>query len=229
MSTWTPPLQRMQYVIEQVLDAPASWRAQPDFADLDADTAREVLEQAGRFAVEVIAPINGSGDTEGCRWEASAVTTPTGYPAAWKAFVDGGWPALPCSPDWGGQGLPLLLDAGGAPQSKRRDGNTLRTETGRGLHDTGDRGAIRGRGRRRVVRFLCLARLRLRRLDAGGFHQLRGNADLFAFGELGIYIYSPAGCFLNMERKLLYIRYKKLYIHIFYMNSIKMCIKDTLV
>ena len=47
MSTWTPPLQRMQFVIEQVLDAPASWRAQPDFADLDADTAREVLEQVG--------------------------------------------------------------------------------------------------------------------------------------------------------------------------------------
>ncbi|MEY2872958.1 MAG: hypothetical protein RLZZ373_329, partial [Pseudomonadota bacterium] len=48
MSTWTPPLQRMQFVIEQVLDAPASWQQQPDFADLDADTAREVLEQAGR-------------------------------------------------------------------------------------------------------------------------------------------------------------------------------------
>ncbi|WP_338414904.1 acyl-CoA dehydrogenase family protein [uncultured Sphaerotilus sp.] len=111
MSTWTPPLQRMQFVIEQVLDAPASWRQQPAFADLDADTAREVLEQAGRFAHEVIAPINGSGDTEGCRWEANTVKTPTGYPAAWKAFVDGGWPSLPCAPEDGGQGLPSLLNA----------------------------------------------------------------------------------------------------------------------
>ena len=112
MSTWTPPLQRMQHVIERVLDAPASWRAQPDFAEIDADIAREVLAQAGRFAHEVIAPLNGPGDLEGCAWRPGGdVKTPDGYPAAWRAFVEGGWPSLPCAPEDGGQGLPNLLNA----------------------------------------------------------------------------------------------------------------------
>ena len=64
--SYTPPLERMRFVIEQVLDAPASWRAMPDFAEVDADLAREVLEQAGRFAQDVIAPLNGPADLQGC-------------------------------------------------------------------------------------------------------------------------------------------------------------------
>jgi alkylation response protein AidB-like acyl-CoA dehydrogenase len=114
MTTYTPPLEDWRFVIEQVLDAPASWRAQPAFADLDAETAAEVLAQGGRFAAEVIAPLNGSGDRQGCRWSADGggtVRTPDGYPAAWQAFVDGGWPALACDPEVGGQGLPQLLNA----------------------------------------------------------------------------------------------------------------------
>jgi alkylation response protein AidB-like acyl-CoA dehydrogenase len=113
MSTsYTPPLERMRFVIEQVLDAPASWRAMPDFAEVDADLAREVLAQAGRFAQDVIAPLNGPADLQGCTWQpGGAVTTPDGFSAAWQAFVEGGWPALPCAPADGGQGLPQLLNA----------------------------------------------------------------------------------------------------------------------
>ncbi len=72
-----------------------------------------MLEEAGRFASEVLAPINGAADLEGCRWrpEDGAVTTPAGYRAAYRAFVDGGWPALACAPEDGGQGLPQLLNA----------------------------------------------------------------------------------------------------------------------
>ena len=105
MSTYTPPLEDMRFVIEQVLDAPASWREQPAFAELDADIAREVLQQAARFATEVLVPINGPGDKQGCRWSPEGVKTPDGYPAAWKQFVEGGWPALACDPEVGGQGL----------------------------------------------------------------------------------------------------------------------------
>ncbi|HNB46955.1 MAG TPA: acyl-CoA dehydrogenase family protein, partial [Burkholderiaceae bacterium] len=111
MSTYTPPLEDMQFVIEQVLDAPASWREQPAFAELDADIAREVLQQAARFATEVLVPINGPGDKQGCRWSPEGVKTPDGYPAAWAQFVEGGWPALACDPEVGGQGLPNLLNA----------------------------------------------------------------------------------------------------------------------
>ncbi|MFD2452897.1 acyl-CoA dehydrogenase family protein [Ideonella paludis] len=57
-------------------------------------------------------PLNASGDAQGCtRGPSGAVRTPEGFPAAYRAFVEGGWPALPCAPEWGGQGLPLLLDA----------------------------------------------------------------------------------------------------------------------
>ncbi|MEY4750032.1 MAG: hypothetical protein RIQ60_2246 [Pseudomonadota bacterium] len=114
---YNAPLAAMRFVLGEVLDAPSSWAAQPQFADLDLDTACEVLAQAGRFATEVVAPINAAGDLQGCRWTPAAgangfpeVKTPDGYPAAWQAFVDGGWPALPCAPEVGGQGLPQLLN-----------------------------------------------------------------------------------------------------------------------
>ena len=110
MWTYEAPVADMQHVLSQVLDAPASWAAQPDFADLDADTAGEVLAQAGRFASEVLAPTNAPGDLHGCTWAPEGVTTPPGFKAAYRAFVDGGWGALACTAEAGGQGLPQLLN-----------------------------------------------------------------------------------------------------------------------
>ena len=111
MWAYTAPLRDMQFVIEDVLGAPAAWAAMPAHADLDADTARQILEEAAKFASEVVAPINGAADLEGCRWSDGEVRTPAGYPAAYRAFVEGGWPALACDPAYGGQGLPQLLNA----------------------------------------------------------------------------------------------------------------------
>ena len=106
------PLRDMLFVIEHVLDAPASWARCPALADCDIDTTRQVLDEAARFASEVLAPTNGPGDLEGCTLRSDgSVATPTGYREAYRAFVDGGWPALSCDPSWGGQGLPLLLEA----------------------------------------------------------------------------------------------------------------------
>ncbi len=111
MWTYTPPLREMQFVIEDVLDAPAAWAEMPAFAEVDASTARAVLEEAGRFASGVLAPINAGGDLQGCTWRDGEVSTPPGYREAYATFVAGGWPALPCDPQDGGQGLPALLDA----------------------------------------------------------------------------------------------------------------------
>jgi alkylation response protein AidB-like acyl-CoA dehydrogenase len=111
MWTYTPPLRDMQFVIEDVLGAPAMWREMPAFAELDADTARQVLEEAGKFAASVLAPINAAADLEGCHWRDGEVSTPAGYRQAYRAFVDGGWAALACDPEDGGQGLPALLNA----------------------------------------------------------------------------------------------------------------------
>jgi len=111
MWDYRAPVADMLHLMTQVLDAPASWAALPAFDGLDGDTAREVLEQAGRFAHEVLAPTNAPGDLAGCTWTPEGVTTPAGFPQAYQAFVDGGWPALACAPEAGGQGLPQLLNA----------------------------------------------------------------------------------------------------------------------
>jgi len=111
--TWSysAPVRDMRFVMERVLHAPASWGNCTALADTDMDTVAAVLDEAARFACEVLLPLNGPGDAQGCTLHDGQVRTPAGWRAAYQAFVQGGWPALPCSPDWGGQGLPLLVDA----------------------------------------------------------------------------------------------------------------------
>ena len=111
MWTYAAPLRDMHFVIEEVLAASSGWREMPAFVDLDAATARQVLEEAGRFAAGVLAPINAPGDLQGCTWRDGVVTTPDGFREAYAAYVDGGWAALACHPEDGGQGLPELLNA----------------------------------------------------------------------------------------------------------------------
>ena len=111
MWTYRAPVADMLHLMTRALEAPASWAALPAFDGLDADTARQVLEEAGRFAGEVLAPTNAPGDLAGCSWTPDGVTTPPGFAAAYAAFVQGGWPALACAPEAGGQGLPQLLNA----------------------------------------------------------------------------------------------------------------------
>jgi alkylation response protein AidB-like acyl-CoA dehydrogenase len=111
MWSYRAPVADMAWLMDEVLQAPAAWAALPAFDGLDAETARQVLEEAGRFAGEVLAPTNASGDLAGCTWSPAGVATPPGFAEAYRAFVDGGWPALACAPDAGGQGLPQLLNA----------------------------------------------------------------------------------------------------------------------
>ena len=79
MWRYEPPLREMQFVIEDLLEAPVQWAQVPGFAGLDADTARSVLAEAGRFAAEVLAPTNADGDRHGCRWDGGRVATPPGF------------------------------------------------------------------------------------------------------------------------------------------------------
>jgi alkylation response protein AidB-like acyl-CoA dehydrogenase len=112
--TWEyhAPLQDMRFVMERVLEAPAAWAQCQSFAELDLDTVDAVLQEAAKFAAGVLLPINAQGDAAGCvRDDAGRVRTPPGYREAYRAYVEGGWPALPCDPAWGGQGLPMLVDA----------------------------------------------------------------------------------------------------------------------
>jgi len=111
MWTYTAPLRDMRFVIEEVLGAPEAWSGMPALAELDVATSGQILEQAGRFASDVLAPINSAADLQGCAWKDGTVTTPAGYIDAYHAYVEGGWSALACAPAFGGQGLPMLLNA----------------------------------------------------------------------------------------------------------------------
>ncbi|MBM6594603.1 acyl-CoA dehydrogenase [Microvirga pudoricolor] len=91
------------------LDAAA---AEGLYGDLTPDLAMTILEEAGRFANDVIAPLNREGDKHGARFENGTVTTPPGWKDAYKAWVEAGWNALPGPVDYGGQGLPTLLNSG---------------------------------------------------------------------------------------------------------------------
>lgn len=110
MWSYEPPLRDMQFVIEDLLDAPAQWARTPGWQDLDADTARQILAQAGELASGVLAPLNAVGDSQGCEWSAGEVRTPAGFAQAYRTYCEGGWPGLACVPEHGGQGLPQLLN-----------------------------------------------------------------------------------------------------------------------
>jgi alkylation response protein AidB-like acyl-CoA dehydrogenase len=110
MLSYTPPLKDMLFVLNDVLAAPTLLAQLPAHADVDEDLMREVLDQAGRFARDVIFPLNASGDAQGCSFDKGAVRTPDGYADAYRQFRDGGWPALACAPEDGGQGLPHTLN-----------------------------------------------------------------------------------------------------------------------
>ena len=112
MPVYNPPLRDMQFVMHEVLKVTDEFKSMPQHADADVQTINAVLEEAGTFAKEVIFPLNISGDTEGCKLDRDthAVTTPTGFKEAYKTYVEGGWAALSCDPEFGGQGLPLVVN-----------------------------------------------------------------------------------------------------------------------
>jgi hypothetical protein len=112
MPIYNPPLRDMQFVMHELFKVTDEFRAMPRHADIDVDTINAILEEAGKFASEVIFPLNISGDTEGCQLnrETHEVTTPKGFKEAYQTYVAGGWPALSCEPEYGGQGLPLVVN-----------------------------------------------------------------------------------------------------------------------
>ena len=112
MAQYTPPLRDMQFVLHEVLKVEDAFKSMPAHAELDVDTINAVLEEGGKFAAGVLFPLNRSGDEEGCTLdpETHEVKTPAGFAEAYRQYIDGGWAALSCDPDYGGQGLPVTLN-----------------------------------------------------------------------------------------------------------------------
>ncbi|MBL8374143.1 acyl-CoA dehydrogenase [Accumulibacter sp.] len=110
MSEYVAPIRDMRFVlkelagVEDVAQLPGCEEATLDLVDA-------VLEEAAKFAEEVLSPLNWPGDQEGARWHDKAVTMPAGFKEAYQLFADSGWTALACEPEWGGQGLPKVVAA----------------------------------------------------------------------------------------------------------------------
>jgi alkylation response protein AidB-like acyl-CoA dehydrogenase len=112
MPSYTPPLRDMQFVLHEVLNVSDDFKQMPSHAEIDADTIAAVLEEGGKFASQVIFPLNQIGDQQGCTLnrDTHEVKTPDGFKAAFEQYVQGGWPALSADPAYGGQGLPLVVN-----------------------------------------------------------------------------------------------------------------------
>jgi alkylation response protein AidB-like acyl-CoA dehydrogenase len=111
MPSYTPPLRDQQFVMHELLGAADELNKMPRYADVDAATLNQVVEEAGKFCAEVLFPLNRSGDEEGCHYDAAtrSVTTPQGFKEAYRQFIEAGWQGLAADPEYGGQGLPHLL------------------------------------------------------------------------------------------------------------------------
>jgi alkylation response protein AidB-like acyl-CoA dehydrogenase len=110
MSEYVAPLKDVRFALrelaglEQVATLPGCEEATPDLVDA-------ILEEAARFAGEVLSPLNRVGDTVGAKWKDRSVTTAPGFKEAYAQFVENGWNGLSCDPEFGGQGLPKVLSA----------------------------------------------------------------------------------------------------------------------
>ena len=107
---YAPPLNDIRFVLDHVVDL-AGLSQLPDLEHADPATVHGLLEEYGRFVAEVFAPLDRPGDQQGSRFDPAtgSVTTPDGWPDAYRRYVDGGWGSVPFEPEHGGGGFPWLV------------------------------------------------------------------------------------------------------------------------
>jgi alkylation response protein AidB-like acyl-CoA dehydrogenase len=107
---YAAPAKDMMFVLKELagLDKVAQL---PGFEEATPDLVEAIIDEAGKFAGGVLAPLNFSGDREGAKWHDRAVTMPAGFKEAYTQFAESGWTALDCHPEYGGQGLPRVVSA----------------------------------------------------------------------------------------------------------------------
>ena len=108
MPEYKAPLREMRFLIDHVFDFHAHYAAL-GAVDASPDMISAILEEGARFCENVLAPLNRSGDEEGCHFDNGVVTTPKGFKQAFAQYVEGGWHGLAADPVYGGQGLPSSL------------------------------------------------------------------------------------------------------------------------
>ncbi len=108
MAVYQGPVKDIAFVLNEVLDV-GSLAKLPGYEDATPDTIQAILEEAAKLCENVLFPLNRSGDEEGCHYENGVVRTPKGFKEAYTQFREGGWTAVTCDPEYGGQGLPATV------------------------------------------------------------------------------------------------------------------------
>ncbi len=107
---YQPPVRDHLFLLRDVLEIDR-YSNLPAFADASMDVVEQIMEEAGRFTGEVLAPLNSVGDKQGCTWHPdNTVTTPAGFKEAYRLLCEGGWTGLDSDPAYGGQGLPHVVN-----------------------------------------------------------------------------------------------------------------------
>lgn len=111
MPSYNAPIRDMQFVLHEVFNVSAELKKFKAYEDIDQDVINQILEEASKFASEVLQPTNQAGDLMGCtRNQDGSVKTPTGFKEAYAKYVEAGWPTLSCDSAYGGQALPQIIN-----------------------------------------------------------------------------------------------------------------------
>jgi alkylation response protein AidB-like acyl-CoA dehydrogenase len=108
---YQPRLEDIQFILEKVLHVPQRIAELPAYAEVDADLMNQVLDEAGKFVANEIAPLNRVGDEVGAQFNQGHVTMPPGFKEAYQSFWKSGWASLTTATDDGGQALPAVLES----------------------------------------------------------------------------------------------------------------------
>lgn len=109
MPSYKAPLENMKFVLHEVLNA-EQLAGLPGYDSATSDLMNQILEEGAKVCEEVLFPLNQSGDQEGCLYDSGFVKTPSGFKNAYHLFREGGWTALAADPNYGGMGMPHLLN-----------------------------------------------------------------------------------------------------------------------
>jgi alkylation response protein AidB-like acyl-CoA dehydrogenase len=108
MHDFKAPIRDIQFTLYEVLGAEQHYQ-RIGAEEANRELVDAIIIEGGKFAEEVLAPLNQIGDTVGCHFDNGVVTTPPGFKEAYKQYVEGGWPSLAGEAAYGGQGLPESL------------------------------------------------------------------------------------------------------------------------
>ncbi len=109
MPQYKAPIRDFQFILSEYLDL-AQYAAVPGFADATPDLMNPLLDEAAKLCEQVLFPLNHKGDKQGLKYDAGRVIVPDGFKEAYKTYIDGGWPSFTCDTQYGGQGLPEVLN-----------------------------------------------------------------------------------------------------------------------